>query len=204
MQEAAKKEAGTFTDVLRARFKGILDPAAGFLNRLGLTPNAVTLLGLLGTALGSAFLAAGHITLGGLVILAFAPLDALDGAMARLRGQVTLFGAFLDSVTDRYAELLIFGGLLVYFMHQQNWTGVILSYLAAAGSVLVSYVRARGEAVGIGTKVGILTRVERFLILLPCLIFNLPMIAVGLIAVFANITALQRIWNVRGQAFSRK
>lgn len=200
MQDVAKKESRTFTDLLRARFKGILEPIAGFLNRLGLTPNAVTLIGLLGTTIGAIFLATGHIRLGGLIILVAAPLDALDGTMARLRGQASRFGAFLDSVTDRYAELIIFGGLLIYFTQQQNGLGMILAYLAAAGSVLVSYIRARAEAVGYETKVGILTRVERFLVLIPCLIFNIPVIAVGLIAVFAHITAVQRILHVRRQA----
>ena len=200
MQNVAKKDNGTFTDLLRNRFKGILDPIAGFLNQLGLSPNAITLLGLFGTFLGAIFLATGHITVGGLIILAFAPLDALDGTMARLSGKSSTFGAFLDSVTDRYAELIIFGALLIYFMQQQNWPGTILAYLAAAGSVLVSYIRARGQSVGFETKVGILTRVERFLVLIPCLIFNIPMVAVGVIALFANITALQRIWDVNRQA----
>lgn len=200
MQDVAKKESRTFTDLLRARFKRILEPAAGFLNRLGLSPDAVTLIGLFGTTIGAIFLATGHITIGGLILLAAAPLDALDGTMARLCGQSSHFGAFLDSVTDRYAELIIFGGLLIYFVQQSNWLGVILAYLAAAGSVLVSYIRARAESVGYETRVGILTRVERFIVLIPCLIFNIPVIAVGVIAVFAHITAVQRIWHVRRQA----
>lgn len=200
MQHVAKEEPATFTDLLRARCKGFLEPIAAFLDKLGLTPNAITLIGLFGTAIAAFFLAVGHITIGGLIILVFVPLDALDGTLARLRGKTSHFGAFLDSVTDRYAELLIFGGLLYYFIQQQNWPGVALSYLAAAGSVLVSYIRARAEAVGYETKVGILTRVERFIILIPCLIFNIPVVAVGLIALFANITALQRILHVRSQA----
>lgn len=204
MQNVAKKGSGTFTDLLRTRFKGILDPIAGFLNQLGLTPNAITLFGLFGTFLGAIFLATGHITIGGLIILGFAPLDALDGTMARLSGKSSTFGAFLDSVTDRYSELIIFGALLIYFMQQQNWLGTILAYLAAAGSVLVSYIRARGQSVGLETKVGILTRVERFLVLIPCLIFNIPMVAVGVIALFANITALQRIWDVNRQGKIQK
>ena len=196
MQNIANKDPGNFTDRLRTRFKGILDPLGRFLIQLGLTPNMVTLLGFLGTFLGSIFLATGHITIGGLVILAFAPLDALDGTMARLSGKTSTFGAFLDSVTDRYSELTIFGALLIYFTQQQNLPGIILAYLAAAGSVLVSYIRARGQSIGYDTKVGILTRVERFIVLVPCLILNIPMVAVGVIALFANITAIQRIRDV--------
>lgn len=190
----------TFTDVLRARFKGVLEPIAGFLNRLGLLPNTVTLLGLFGTTIAALFLATGHIMIGGLILLVAAPFDALDGTMARLRGMSSDFGAFVDSVTDRYAELVIFGGLLFYYTQHGNITGMVLTYLAAGGSLLVSYIRARSEALGLGTKVGILTRVERYLVLIPSLIINLPLIGVGVIALFANITALQRILDVRRKA----
>lgn len=201
MQQTVKKEPLTFTDFLRARFKGVLEPIAGFLNSLGLKPNTVTLLGLFGTIIGSVFLASGHITVGGLIILVMAPIDALDGTMARLRGESSQFGAFVDSVTDRYSELAIFGGLLIYFTQQQDWVGIGLTYLAAAGSVLVSYIRARAQSVGYETKIGIFSRVERFFVLVPCLVFNLPLIAVGAIALFANITAFQRILHVRRQVY---
>ncbi len=111
------------------------------------------------------------------------------------------FGAFVDSVTDRYSELFIFGGLLFYFLQQGNMLGAGLAYLAAAGSVLVSYIRARAQSVGYETKIGLFTRVERYLVLLPCLVFNQPVIAVGALALFANVTALQRILHVRRQAY---
>jgi CDP-diacylglycerol---glycerol-3-phosphate 3-phosphatidyltransferase len=203
MDNLAKKPKPTFTDTLRVRFKGVIEPIARFLNGLGLHPNTATLIGLSGTILGSVFLAMGQITVGGLILLVFAPIDALDGTMARLRGEPSEFGAFVDSVTDRYAELFTFGGLILYFMQQNNWWGVGLSYLAAAGSILVSYIRARAQSVGYETKIGILSRVERYLVLIPCLIFNIPMVAVGVIALFANITALQRIWHVRSQAHAK-
>ncbi len=143
MERAAKKEMVTFTDILRARFKGILEPVAAFLNKLGLMPNTATLLGLFGTTIAAFFLAAGHITIGGLILLFAAPIDALDGTMARLRGQSNVFGAFVDSVTDRYSELVIFGGLLIFYLQRHDWLGAGLTYLAAAGSILVSYIRAR-------------------------------------------------------------
>jgi CDP-diacylglycerol---glycerol-3-phosphate 3-phosphatidyltransferase len=203
VQRAAKKETLTLTDYLRTQFKGVLEPIARFLNGLGLMPNTVTLLGLLGTTVGAYFLAAGHITLGGVIILIMAPIDALDGTMARLRGESSNFGAFVDSVTDRYSELVIFGGLLIYFLSQENWLGAGLTYLAAAGSVLVSYVRARAQSVGFEAKIGIFSRVERFIVLIPLLIFNLPVIAVGTIALFTNITAYQRILHVRKQAYEK-
>jgi CDP-diacylglycerol---glycerol-3-phosphate 3-phosphatidyltransferase len=203
LERAAKKVPVTFTDFLRARFKGVIEPVAGFLNRIGLEPNTVTLLGLVGIIVGSVFLALGQMTVGGLIILLTAPFDALDGTMARLRGQSSEFGAFVDSVTDRYAELFIFGGLLFHFMQQQYMPGVLLTYLAAAGSILVSYIRARAQSVGFETKVGVLTRVERFIVLLPCLIFNQPLIAVAVLGLLTNVTALQRIVHVRSQAYEK-
>jgi len=128
------------------------------------------------------------------------PLDAVDGTLARKQGQTTPFGAFLDSVTDRYDELFLLGGLIYYFSSSGNKTGVMLTYLAAAGSVLVSYIRARAEALGFDAKMGILTRVERYLILIPGLLFRIPHISVGIIAVLGNVTALQRFFYVKKQA----
>lgn len=189
----------TFTDLMRVRFKGILDPFGAFFNRLGIMPNTMTILGLLGNATGAVFLARGQMLIGGLIILAMGPIDALDGTMARLRGEPSDFGAFVDSVTDRYSELVIFGGLLIYYAMQQNFTSLVLTYLAAAGSVLVSYTRARAQSLGKETKVGILTRLERYLVLSPSLIFNIPLVGLGILAVFSNVTALQRIIDVRRQ-----
>jgi CDP-diacylglycerol---glycerol-3-phosphate 3-phosphatidyltransferase len=193
----------TLTDRLRVMFKWFLDPVGGFLNRIGLTPNTMTLLGLAGTTLGAYFLARGNMLWGGLLVLIMVPIDALDGTMARLRGEAGDFGAFVDSVSDRYSELIILGGLLYYFLTINNQIGVMLSFTAAAGSVLVSYVKARAEGLGYTAKIGILTRVERYLVLTPSLLFNQPFIGVALIAMLANFTALQRIWYVRAQAHER-
>jgi CDP-diacylglycerol--glycerol-3-phosphate 3-phosphatidyltransferase len=190
----------SFTDFLRVRFKGVLDPIGRWLNSLGLMPNTITILGLAGNVVGAYFLATGQITIGGILVLLMGPVDALDGTMARLRGEPSRFGGFVDSVTDRYSELVIYGGLLLYFNHQANWTACTLVYLAAAGSVLVSYVKARAEALNFDCKVGLLTRVERYLVLAPALVINQPLIAVWIIAVLANFTAVQRIWHVRKQA----
>ncbi len=193
----------TFTDRLRIIFKGILDPIGAFLNRLGLTPNAITLLGLVGTSIGAYFLSQGKMTTGAFVLLASVLVDAFDGTMARLRGEPSDFGGFVDSVSDRYAELITFAGLLYFFLSQNDEPGVMVTFAAAAGSVLVSYVKARAEGLGFTAKVGILTRVERYLVLIPLLVFNQPFIAMLVIAVLGNITALQRILHVRVQGRER-
>jgi CDP-diacylglycerol---glycerol-3-phosphate 3-phosphatidyltransferase len=189
----------TFTDYLRLWFKWVLDPLGGFFNRLGLTPNMMTMLGLLGNTVGAYYLAMGDMLTGGLLVVLMTPIDALDGTMARLRGESSDFGAFVDSVSDRYSELIIYGGLLYHFLNLGEPLGGLLVFAAAAGSVLVSYVKARAEGLGYGAKVGILTRVERYLVLAPALVFNQLYIGLGIIAIFANITALQRIWFVRSQ-----
>jgi CDP-diacylglycerol---glycerol-3-phosphate 3-phosphatidyltransferase len=193
----------TFTDRLRLIFKGILDPIAAFLNSMGLTPNAVTLLGLAGTTAAAYLLSQGKMTSGAIVLFLFVIVDAFDGTMARLRGESSDFGAFVDSVSDRYAEFITFGGLLYYFLSQENYPGVMVTFLATAGSVLVSYVKARAEGLGFTAKVGILTRVERYIVLIPLLIFNQPFWAVVVIALLGNITAFQRIAYVRVQGHER-
>lgn len=193
----------TFSDRARLIFKSILDPIGAFLNRLGLSPNTITLLGLAGTTVGAYVIAQGRMTTGAFILLASVLVDAFDGTMARLRGEPSDFGAFVDSVSDRYAELVTFGGLLYYFLTQSDYLGVMVAFMAAAGSVLVSYVKARAEGLGFTAKVGILTRFERYLVLIPLLVFNQPFIAVTLIAILANITAFQRIFHVRVQGRKR-
>jgi phosphatidylglycerophosphate synthase len=193
----------TFTDRMRLRFKNVLDAIGGFFNRLGLHPNTMTLLGLIGTVGGAVLLGFGQMRLGGVLVLLMGPVDALDGTMARLRGEPTRFGAFVDSVTDRWAELLIIGGVLVHYTLAGDLWGILLSYTAAVGSVMVSYVKARAEALGFDCNVGLLTRMERYLVLAPTLLLNLPLLGMGLIAVLGNFTALQRIWHVRVQARRR-
>ena len=190
----------TLTEVMRGLFKGILDPIGGFLNRLGVTPNMMTMLGLLGNMAGAWFLAQGNMVLGGVFVLVCTPFDALDGTMARLRGEASEFGAFVDSVTDRYSELFILGGLLYHFLQINDHLSAMAVYLAAAGSVLVSYVKARAESLKFDANTGVLTGLERYLVIAPLLVLNQPVIAAWIVAVLANVTALQRIWKVRKQA----
>jgi CDP-diacylglycerol---glycerol-3-phosphate 3-phosphatidyltransferase len=193
----------TFTDYLRLWFKWVLDPLGKLFLRLGLTPNMVTMLGLLGNTVGAYFLARGEFLTGGILVAVMTPIDALDGTMARLRGEASAWGAYVDSVSDRYAELIIYGGLLYHFLTQGDTLGGMLTFGSAAGSVLVSYVKARAEGLGYEAKVGLLTRAERYIVLAPSLVFNLVYVGLGILAVFANITAVQRIWYVRGLAHGK-
>lgn len=200
-EQETTKRPDTFTDMLR-RFQYLLDPLAAFLNRQRLQPNTLTLAGLGGNLIGAILLANGQLMAGGILTLLMGPIDALDGAMARLREEPSEFGAFVDSVTDRYSELVILLGILIYFVREGELLLVTLAFVAAAGSVLVSYVRARGEALGFQVKGGLLTRVERYLVLAPALIFGVPSVGVIIVAALANLTALQRVMIVRRQARS--
>jgi CDP-diacylglycerol--glycerol-3-phosphate 3-phosphatidyltransferase len=197
VNNAFQPSSKTLTDHLRIRFKHLLDPVGAFLNRVGIAPNTLTLAGLTGNLIGSLLIARGQFIAGGLILLFMGPLDALDGTMARLRGEPTDFGAFIDSVTDRYSETIIFAGLMVYFLAESNTLMVLLAFAASAGSVLVSYVRARAQSLGYEAKSGILTRAERFAVLIPSIILGYPSVGVTVVAFLANITALQRILIVR-------
>ena len=202
-QTNQNKQKITLSDRARVVFKGILDPIGAFFNQLGIFPNTMTLLGLAGNVVGAVLIALGHLTVGGIIVLVMGLVDTLDGTMARLRGMPSEFGAFVDSVTDRYSELVIFGGLLYYYLQKEDWISVLAIYMAASGAVLVSYVRARAASVGMDTKIGFLGRFERYLVLAPTLILRVPMVGVWIIAIFANITAIQRILDVRRQALEQ-
>jgi CDP-diacylglycerol--glycerol-3-phosphate 3-phosphatidyltransferase len=202
VEQVAEKKPKSIEEYLRLKFKNILDAIGQFLHSLGIHPNTVTIAGLVGNFGGAYLLATGHIFAGGIVVLLMGPIDALDGALARIRDEPGKFGAFVDSVTDRYSELIILGGLLVYYLQKADGLACFAIYLAAAGSVLVSYVKARAEALGFDAKVGILTRVERYIVLAPALVLQYPLWGVWIIAVLANFTALQRIWFVRKQAYA--
>jgi CDP-diacylglycerol--glycerol-3-phosphate 3-phosphatidyltransferase len=202
--QAVENKPKSFEEFMRATFKGVFEPIALFLTGIGVKPNAVTISGLIGHIVAATLATWGYMTYAGLVTLVMAPVDFLDGTMARMKGESSKFGAFVDSVTDRYSELFILGGLLLYYLRQGDWVACLIIYIAAAGSVLVSYIRSRAEGLGFEAKVGLLSRVERYVVLIPALIFNVPIPGVLIIAVFANFTALQRIWYVRKQYYESK
>ena len=189
---------------LRRFFKSVIDPIAKFLLGIGLKPNFITVLGLLLSTLAGFFAATGHMTLAGIVLLVGAPLDVVDGTMARMVGQPSPYGAFVDSVTDRYSELALLGGLLYFYSTRSNTLISMLIFFAIGGSLMVSYIKARAESLGYTAKTGILTRVERMIVMVAGLIFNIPVIALWIIAVLANITAIQRFLFVRKQALHQK
>lgn len=200
MSNTNEQESKTFTAFLRQVFRGALNAVGGFLNNLGIKPNVITLLGLVGNFTAGVLIALGELTWGGLLAMIVGPLDALDGTMARLRGEDGQYGAFIDSVTDRYSEIALYGGLLVYSIRTGTWQDALLVFFAAVGSIMVSYVRARAESLDYHAKNGLLTRAERYIVLIPGIIFRHPSISLWILAILTHFTALQRFWHVRQQA----
>ena len=180
---------------LRKTFGGVLGSVARFLAALGISANALTLLGCLLNVLVALIIASGHMRIGGLGLLLASIFDAFDGTLARQTGG-SKFGAFLDSVLDRVSESAILAGLAWWYMTQGHRTEQMLAYVAIVGSLLVSYVRARAEGLGLECKVGLFTRVERCVILILALLLNLASPALWLLAVGTVITATRRVVHV--------
>lgn len=194
----------SFEAKMRKMFQRPIAAVARFFLSIGLKANHITLIGLLGQSAAALLIARGRFTLAGVLVMVLAPFDAVDGAMARMTGETSKFGAFLDSVTDRYEELALLGGLTFFYANHNNLLAVMLCFAAAAGSVLVSYTCARAEGLGFNGKVGLLTRVERAIVMVVGLLIAKPVYSVGIIAVLANITALQRIVSVWNQSKSKQ
>ena len=208
-------------DGLQQGIYRIINPFVRLLIRMGVTPNMVTTIGLLGNLAAAAILSwAGimaqadgsphyaMVTLAGAVIIVFSTFDMLDGQVARLGGMVSRFGAMYDSVLDRYCELFTLGGIAFYMMMVGYPIGALVTFLALVGSIMVSYVRARAEGVGLECKVGFMQRPERVVVTaIGCLACGITgmcvpnsqiaiyilVIAMAVIAVFANITAFARV-----------
>lgn len=201
----------------------IINPFVKLLIRMGVTPNMVTTIGLLGNIAAAALIAwAGYlaqsdpahlrfdlITWGGVVMILFSLFDMLDGQVARLGNMVSRFGALYDSVLDRYCELFNLGALSYFLIMAGYPLGALVTFIALVGSIMVSYVRARAEGVGLECKVGFMQRPERVVVtVLGCILcgiigqtgpnntnvaMTVLIIAMAVIAVFANITAFARV-----------
>lgn len=195
-----KSRYETFTDWARESAEVVTVPIGLFLARLGLHPNTVTLLGTLLNIGVAAVLATGRLRLGGILLAVIAPIDAVDGAMARAIGQKSRFGGFLDSTLDRICEAALMLGLAIHYLRQGAAVEVIFILVALFSAMMVSYTRARAEAAGFSCKVGVMTRVERIIVLAAGLILGLPTVALGVLAVGNTATAIHRILHVYQQA----
>lgn len=197
MSETKRPERTTLTDILRVRTRFIIDPIVTFLAKYRLSPDALTVAGLIVHFLFAWLVANGQMRIAAVAIVFLGPMDALDGALARKLGRKQGgFGAFLDSTLDRLAEIVLFGGFILYFGNQDDWVMLSLSYIAISGSLMVSYTRARAESLGLDCKVGLMSRVERYGIITIFLLFNQPEIVVVVLAIFTYVTVGQRMFHV--------
>lgn len=175
-------------------------PVAGlvhWLQKTGVTPNALTYTGFLLTVLTAILLAWGHFRLGALLLLVAAFFDMLDGALARLSEQSSTFGAFLDSTLDRYSESVTFLALALFYSHDSSTrTELVLVFVILIGSLMVSYTRARAEALNIECRAGMLQRPERIVLLLVGLLSGWMLPVLWIMAILTNVSALQRIYEV--------
>lgn len=188
---------------LRARTNGALMRVADLIARTGVTPNTLTLLGFAGMAAAGVLCAAGSFFSAGLVVAASCVFDALDGALARASSAASVFGAFLDSFLDRYAEAAIYGGLLVHYAWAAAPWGVVAAFAAAIGSLMVSYARARAGGLGVECRAGLFARPERIAVMIAGLLTGLVLPALVILAAATNATAVRRLLHVRRCAGSR-
>lgn len=186
----------TLTDYARQWGRYLIEPMARALARLHIPPNVVTVSGFVLNIGVGIVLALGHIRWGGVCIILAAIFDALDGTLARIVGRTSRFGAFLDSTMDRFSEAVIFLGLLIWYTRLGARQEILLIYATIVGSTMVSYTRARAEGLGLSCKVGILTRMERTIVLIVGLLLNQVLIALWIMAILTNLTALQRMIHV--------
>jgi soluble lytic murein transglycosylase len=173
------------------------DPAGRALLAVRLRPNHLTLMGLGVSLLAAAAFIAGRTRWAGVLLIVAGLFDLLDGSLARASGQVTPFGAFLDSVIDRYSDLVVLLGIVVLFARTPNERGALVAMAGLVGSVMVSYTKARAESIGVPCTIGFMERPERMLCLIVGALTDLLEPALWVLAVLANVTAVQRILFTR-------
>lgn len=224
-----KTKATQARGALQQGIYAVINPFVRLLIRMGVTPNIVTTIGMLGNMAAAAVLIAagvkaqngggadfGLVTLAGALIIGFSLFDMLDGQVARLGGMASTFGAMYDSVLDRYCELFTLGGIAYYLIQLGDIIGALITFIALVGSIMVSYVRARAEGLGLECKIGFMQRPERVVVTAAASLATgitgqcispesdfdpniILVIAMGIIAVFANLTAFARINHCRKQ-----
>lgn len=218
-----KENAKKTRDGIQSGIYVVINPLVKGMIKCGITPNMVTTIGMLGNIAAAVVLVwaaadpatprhdvYSRLILAGALIIGFSLFDMLDGQVARIGGMVSRFGAMYDSVLDRYCELFVMGGIVFYFLQAGSLAGAVITFLALIGSMMVSYVRARAEGIGLECKMGFMQRPERVVVTSLAILatgitgvsidaasdFNpdiILIVAMIIIAVFANLTAFARL-----------
>jgi CDP-diacylglycerol--glycerol-3-phosphate 3-phosphatidyltransferase len=197
------KADGMGMETIRAHLRTALDhlfrPFAWLLLACRVTPNQVSLMGILLNLITAWLIVDGQLLLAGLMYLLAGGLDLLDGILARLAKMATRFGAFLDSTADRISEGVVFAAIAYHFAHNGQSLDAAVAVLALLGSLLVSYTRARAEGLGLQCKVGIVTRAERVVLVAFGLMFGLLAEAIYVLAALTAFSTTQRIVHTMRQ-----
>jgi CDP-diacylglycerol--glycerol-3-phosphate 3-phosphatidyltransferase len=181
----------------RESVRGFTDPVGRLLFRLRLRPNHLTVMGLGVSVLAATAFAADRARLGALLLALAGLFDYFDGALARMSGRVTPFGAFLDSVIDRYSDLVVLLGIVMLFVSARSARPVVVTLVALVGTIMVSYTKARAESIGVDCTVGLMERPERMICVMAGAALDLLEASMWVLAVLANATAVHRILFTR-------
>jgi len=184
----------------KERLHGVADPVAAALLRARVRPNQLTVLGLGVSMLAGNAFCQGRLRLAAALLAVAGLFDFFDGALARLAGRESAFGAFLDSVVDRYSDLIVLLGIVLFYERGGEARGVFLTMATLVGTMMVSYTKARAQSIGVSCEIGLMERPERMIVLIAGAAFHLLTPAVIVLAVLTNLTALQRIFYVRAAA----
>ncbi|MBC2933608.1 phosphatidylinositol phosphate synthase [Nocardioides sp. zg-1228] len=197
---------------IRGLVTAIISPIARLLLRLGVSPDAVTLVGTVATCTAALWFAPrGELVVAALVVTVFALFDLLDGTMARMSERASAFGAFLDSTLDRIADAVVFGAVILYFAGPgDSMFGAAMALFCLVTGVSTSYARARAESLGFTARVGIMERADRLVVLgiaaIAAELSDQPLVlawGLALLGALSSVTVAQRIWVVRRQALDR-
>ncbi len=184
---------------LHVYYDRVMGPAARLLVRLKVTPNQVSLAGGAFNVASALFIINGHFVIAGALYLTAGGLDLLDGLVARLSDQETAFGAFLDSMLDRVSEGVVFAAIVYYLATGGDALTSSFVVLALLASLLVSYMRAKAEAMGIECKVGVMARLERVVLVSGGLLFGFLPVAIYILVALTTFTVGQRFFHILGQ-----
>jgi CDP-diacylglycerol---glycerol-3-phosphate 3-phosphatidyltransferase len=176
--------------------QGMADPVARLLVRAHVRPNQLTVLGLGVSLVAAHAFFQGRLRLAATLLAVAGLFDFFDGSLARLAGSESAFGAFLDSVVDRYSDLVVLIGIVLYYQRADDSAGAFFTMATLVGTVMVSYTKARAQSIGMRCEIGLMERPERMILLIAGGALHLLTPAVIALAVLTNLTALQRILYV--------
>ena len=181
-------------------FQRLGDPVARVLLRAHVRPNHLTVVGLGVSIVAACAIAQGRLRVAALLLAVAGLCDFFDGSLARLANRVSAFGAFLDSVVDRYSDLVVLLGVVLYYERGPDTRGVLVTLLTLVGTIMVSYTKARAQSIGVACEIGLMERPERLIVLIAGATFNVLTPAMVVLAILTNVTALQRIFHTRRAA----